>query len=214
MDASYSTTHFDPFIKLKSGWLNYTVALGNGEYRLRDVETSGEALVLFDPRRVTDPRRGPAEYFIIENRFRGVGFSAPSYDAGRSAAGGGLPGDGLAIWHVIENPALLKLSKPPIGGEDEWGRRGIRLVRADGGVSSGQSCRQVGPIQVCVPLPADDSKALLGNPGDFISGTDARRNGQLSPARLRWIDGSDTGFSVELISVPSGYVRVGIKTDR
>lgn len=211
MDATYSTTHFDPVIKLKSGWLNYTVALGNGEYRLRDVETSAEVLIVFSPNRVADLRRGPAEYFIIENRFRGVGFSAPSYDAGRGGVGEGLPNDGIAIWHVIEDPKLLELSKPPVA--DNWGRRGIRLVRADGGVP-GQSCRQVGGIPICMYLPADDSKALLSNPGDFISGAAARRNGQSSPARLRWIDGSSAGFRVELISAPAGYVRVGITIDR
>ncbi|MGH9938890.1 MAG: hypothetical protein ACREAM_21830, partial [Blastocatellia bacterium] len=214
MDATYLTTHFDPFIKLKSGWLSYIVAAGSGEYMLRDVENSGEALILFDPRRVTDPRRGPAEYFIIENRFRGVGYGAPSYDAGRGGAGGGLPNDGIAIWHILEDPALFKHSPAPISGEGEWGRRGIRMIRADGGVPNGQECRLVGPIQVCRPLPADDAKALLNTAGDFISDKDARGNGKSSPARLRWIDGSATGFEVRLVSGPSGYARVAVTISR
>lgn len=214
MDATYSTTHFDPFIKLKSGWLNYTIAAGSGEYMLRNVENNGEALILFDPRRVADPRRGPAEYFIIENRFRGVGYGAPSYDAGRGGSGGGLPNDGIAVWHILEDPALFKYSPAPISDEGEWGRRGIRMIRADGGVPNGQDCRLLGPIQVCRPLPADDAKALLNTAGDFISDIDARGNGKSSPARMRWIDGSATGFEVRLVSAPSGYARVAITISR
>jgi M6 family metalloprotease-like protein len=171
-------THFDPFIKLKSGWLSYTVAIGNGDYTLRDVETSAQVLVLYDP------GHSASEYFIIENRFRGS-----SYDNGRPGAGGGLPNDGIAIWHIIEDPALY----PNPGGE--WGREGIRLIRADGGVPNGQDCHTVQsqecvptrpgapPIcrtvekQVCVPREPDDAKALLSHLGDWISDHDARRDG-------------------------------------
>ncbi|MCH8275864.1 MAG: hypothetical protein IH851_13865 [Armatimonadetes bacterium] len=127
MDRSYAPCHLDPFEKLKLGWLRYRVVTESGEYLLRDVETSGEALILYDP------SRGPSEYFIVENRYRG-----DSYDAGA------LPSDGLAIWHIVEDPAVFDKMKPTAGGNDEWGRRGIRLLRANGG------------------NPIDDKNALFG----------------------------------------------------
>ncbi len=174
MDSSYGTTHFDPFVKLKTGWLSTRVVTGGGTFVLRDVETRREAIILYDP------VRGPREYFLLENRWRGA-----TYDRGRSGAGGGLPNSGLAIWHIIEDPALLPLSNPPIGGPGEWGRRGIRLVRANGGV------------------PEDDAQALFRTAGVTV-GDDT------SPAHLRWIDGSPSGFTVTLLSGPAPAVTVSI----
>ncbi|HEX4953812.1 MAG TPA: hypothetical protein VF017_10510 [Thermoanaerobaculia bacterium] len=181
MDSSYTTTHFDPFVKLKAGWLNYTVvtpALASGgccAFRLRDVQTTRDAIILYDP------DRGPGEYFVLENRWRGS-----SYDTGRSMRGEGIPMDGLAVWHIIEDPGLLPLSNPPIGAEGEWGRRGIRLVRANGGV------------------PEDDDQALFDDEG-MLLGDDT------SPASLRWIDGSRTGFEIEVLSAAGPTMEIAVR---
>lgn len=172
MDGSYTSTHFDPFVKLKTGWLSTRVVTGTGTYMLRDVETRREALILYDP------ARGPGEYFLIENRTRGT-----SYDAGRGGAGGGLPNNGIAIWHILENPALLPLSKPPLGDPGEWGRRGIRLVRANGGT------------------PVDDAKALFRTSGVMVGPSS-------TPAKLRWIDGSSSHFTVTLLSAPGPVTTI------
>jgi M6 family metalloprotease-like protein len=174
MDSSYTTTHFDPFVKLKTGWLSARVVTAGGTYALRDVETRREVIILYDP------ARGPGEYFVIENRWRGS-----SYDAGRSGAGGGLPNSGIAIWHILENPALLLLSTPPTGGPGEWGRRGIRLVRANGGV------------------PQDDANALFRTVGATV-GPDT------TPAKLRWIDGSSSRFTVTLLSAPRPVMTISV----
>jgi M6 family metalloprotease-like protein len=42
-------THFDPFLKLKAGWLSYTIGTGSGTYTLRNVEKYSEAVILYDP---------------------------------------------------------------------------------------------------------------------------------------------------------------------
>jgi hypothetical protein len=104
--------------KLKLGWLSYNVATASGTYSLKDVETQHDALILYNP------KRGSDEYFLIENRWRGT-----SYDAGGSKIGAGIPMDGIAIWHVIENPAVFDavFPFPPTGVKGEWGRLGIRL---------------------------------------------------------------------------------------
>jgi M6 family metalloprotease-like protein len=120
--SANETTHFDPFLKLKAGWLNYTVAMGSGTYTLRDAETYGDALVLYDP------TRGRDEYFILEYRRPGV-----SYDAGRGAAGGGLPNAGLAVWHVIEDSGRQQILKPQPPSVWNFYRRGVLLIRANGG---------------------------------------------------------------------------------
>jgi hypothetical protein len=173
MDSSYTTTHLDPFEKLKLGWLPWTAVRASCELALGEVETEGTVLVLHDP------RRGPKEYFLVENRWRGS-----SYDAGLPRAGGGLPQDGLAVWHVIEDPALWKQVESGASQRD-WGRRGLRLIRRNGGT------------------PRDDSKALLAAPGDGI-------DDRTGPARLVWLDGSRSGFSVTLVSAPGASVRVRV----
>lgn len=174
MDHTYTTAHLDPFEKLKLGWLDYTVATGDGEFTLRAVERYGEALVLYDP------QHGPGEYFLIENRWR-----RNSYDAGSGRAGRGIRSDGLAVWHILEDPRLIDKSRPPIGGPGEWGRRGIRLVRANGG------------------NPLDDRHALF-----------QRQNGVLAddtaPARLQWIDGTGTGFALKLLTNSGPTIRVRV----
>jgi M6 family metalloprotease-like protein len=120
-------THFDPFHKLKMGWLNYTLALGSGTYTLRNVEEYGEGLILYDP------NRGRNEYFILEYRSPGT-----SYDAGRGNVGGGFPlsqfntaNAGLAVWHIVEDEGLQKKLSPPKEANN-WYRKGVLLVRADG----------------------------------------------------------------------------------
>ena len=68
----------------------------SGLYLLNDVETHGEGIILYDT------ARGPEEYFILENRWRGR-----SYDAGVERLGQGIPANGLAVWRVIESPVLF-----------------------------------------------------------------------------------------------------------
>jgi hypothetical protein len=159
--------------------LNYTLVTNSGSFSLKDVETQREALILFDP------VRGPKEYFILENRWRGS-----SYDAGSATAGHGIPADGLAIWHIVEDPELLKTIKPPMKGdgewgEGEWGRRGVRLIRANGG------------------QPTSDKLALFNKPGEKISS-------DTHPAHLRWIDNSSSRFSVEVLSLPAATMQLKI----
>jgi hypothetical protein len=166
-DVSNSAIHLSAPEKLKLGWLNYRVAQLSGCYELADVETTADALILFSP------HRGPDEYFVIENRWRGS-----SYDAGGGAIGGGLPMDGLAIWHVIDNPAVFDAASPlpPTGVKGEWGRRGIRMIRADGGI----------------PDPVGWT-ALFSKQGRVISDV-------TSPARLTWLNGDPSGFRVKLLT--------------
>jgi M6 family metalloprotease-like protein len=174
MDHSYTSAHLDPFQKLKLGWLKYRVVTETKELELRDVETSGDALILFSP------EHGPKEYFLIENRCRGK-----SYDAGADRAGRGLAGQGLAVWQILEDPKSFAKSTPPIGGPGEWGRRGIRLIRANGGVSP------------------DDRNALFDRRKMVLSDDS-------TPAKLRWLDGSRTGFSLEMLSDAGPTLRLRI----
>lgn len=105
-DAVRRPVHVDPYHKLKWGWLNPQLAHTSGRYTLRAAATTGEALILYSPDVGTD------EFFIVENRWRGT-----SYDQSRD----GLWGEGLAIWHCIQDPDLAA----------DWGRRAVHLRRAD-----------------------------------------------------------------------------------
>lgn len=113
MDVSYRSVHLGPFEKLKLGWLKPRVVSRAGEYPLRDVESSGEAILVWDP------DRGAEEYFLIENRWRGS-----SYDAD------GLPADGLVVWHIFEEPKDFLADAPDRTAPDDWGRWGVRLLRS------------------------------------------------------------------------------------
>lgn len=106
MDRSRWPLHLDPYHKLKLGWLNAKVVKESGWYTLRDVETSGEALILHDP------NFGKSEFFIIENRNRGNSFDR------------WLPSEGLAVWHITESNSISRA---------QWARRAISLRRANGG---------------------------------------------------------------------------------
>jgi hypothetical protein len=89
-------THHNPWTKMRLGWIQPRVITEPGWYRLEAVESSGQVLRI----------NGPAnEYLLIENRWRGT-----SYDAGSILDHGpyavqtatGIPGDGLASWHIDE----------------------------------------------------------------------------------------------------------------
>jgi M6 family metalloprotease-like protein len=181
MDFGAGTTHIDPVEKMKLGWLNLKVADKSGIYTLKDIETHCEALILYHP------QRGVDEYFIIENRWRGS-----SYDAGVQNVGQGILMDGVGIWQVAENPAVFDnvIPFPPTGRKGEWGRLGIRFIRADGGIP------WFGDL-------LDDSKALFNQKGTLISDLTL-------PAKLVWLDGTRSGFEVKLISDAGPEVQLEI----
>lgn len=169
------STHLDPYQKLKLGWLKWKVADKDGTFTLKDVETQGDALILYNPKRGTD------EYFILENRWRGS-----SYDAGAAVASGGdgVPSDGLAIWHIVENEYAYKNAGVwlPGGG---WGRWVVRMVRANGGT------------------PFDDSNALFSKSGMVVSDVTA-------PANLNWL-GGPSGFRIRLLTEAGPTMQVEIR---
>jgi M6 family metalloprotease-like protein len=121
MDQSHDgNPHLDPYNKFRLGWINPKVVTQDGCYELNDVETSGDVLLLYDPQHSND------EFFLIENRQKD-----DYYDSW-------LPDYGLGVWHIIEDKNIYsKLSAPygvsddtwSIVGSNEWGRRGIRMIR-------------------------------------------------------------------------------------
>lgn len=101
--------HVDAFHRLKWGWCNPLLVDKSRQYTLRDVETSGDVLIvpsLFEGRE--------NEFFLVENRWRGT-----SYDRHRTISWG----EGLAIWHCIHDASLTE--------KDSWARRVVHLRRAD-----------------------------------------------------------------------------------
>ncbi|MCB0192696.1 MAG: hypothetical protein KDJ65_12190 [Anaerolineae bacterium] len=106
-DAGHRPVHVDPYHKLKWGWLNPQIADKSGTYHLQEATKTGDALIVPSP--IRDRKD---EFFIIENRWRG-----DSFDRYRHPN----RGDGLAVWHCIEDIALVS----------DWGRRAVHLRRAD-----------------------------------------------------------------------------------
>jgi M6 family metalloprotease-like protein len=174
MDWHGRSTHLDPFHKLKFGWLRPKIVFRSRRYSLPDVETSHRVWILMDP------DHGPDEYFLIENRFPGTSYDSMLQDSG------------LAVWHVIEAPALYNAAlPPPTVAMSDWQkmdgiRRAVRLIRPN--------------------LLRDDSRALWDNSGYDLLPVDP--NSQ--HATLKWGDGKPSGFSLRSISAPSPTMQATI----
>jgi M6 family metalloprotease-like protein len=182
MDQSPNNAgHLDPLHKLRLGWLTPQVVTSNRWYQLRDIETSQEVLLLYDP------VHGPDEYFLVENRWRGS-----SYDSA-------LPYSGLGVWQIIENPTVYgSLPVPPSvdsalwndSAWTGWARRGIRMIRPIYGP----------PFNTAL---WDQSNAQTGY--DLLS-----VDGNASHVTLRWANGSPSGYSLLCMPVPGPTVTVGV----
>lgn len=96
-------THFDPFSKIKLGWLQPTVVTKSGWYTIPDVERQPAAYILYNP------KRGGKDYFIVENRWPGTPHESVLSDTG------------LAIWRIDEGYT-----------QGDWGRHTIHLLRSGG----------------------------------------------------------------------------------
>jgi M6 family metalloprotease-like protein len=183
MDRSYQKTHLDPFMKLKLGWLRPKILFRGGSYDLDDVESRHTAWILMDP------ARGSDEYFIVENRFRGNS----EYDVE-------INDQGLAVWHIMENPAVYGALPPPPGvtaaqwaqvGTGDWGRRAIRMLRS-------------------IPLPFNDGKALYDG-ADSLTGYDLLSDdSDARHSELRWADGSPSGFALRNISAAGATMQADV----
>ena len=173
--------HLDPLHKLRLGWLSPRVVNSNGWYRLGDIETRPEALILHDP------LRGGREFFLVENRWRGS-----SYDSG-------LPFSGLAVWQMIEDPAVFEnLPAPPNVDPTSWNdprwkgwaRRGLRMIRPIYGP----------PFNMAL---WDGASATTGY--DLLS-TDSNPN----HVTLKWADGTPSGFALQCMPTPGADILVGV----
>jgi M6 family metalloprotease-like protein len=176
MDISYTDAHIDPFHKIRLGWIQPPMILNTGVYPFDAVETSHVAFILHDP------GYGSQEYFIIENRHSNL-----AYDTN-------LPDQGLAIWHIMEDPDIYENLTAPPGvdpnnwatiGAGDWGRRAIRMIRPVYG-------------------PPFDNRTALWDGSDPVTGYDLLSNdANPNHATLKWHNGIPTGFSIRNIS-PAG----------
>jgi M6 family metalloprotease-like protein len=177
MDGTYKTTHIDPFAKLKFGWLRPYLIVRSGHYTLPSIEAERFVWILMDP------SRGPDEYFIVENRWGGTSYDNQMPDAG-----------GLAVWHIMESPAVFGSVPPPPGvtpqqwsmvGAGDGTRRAIRMLRP-----------------LVVP-PFNDAIALRDG-ADPATGFDMlSEDPDPQHSCLKWADGTASGFTIRNIS-PAG----------
>lgn len=171
MDASPpSPGHLDPFHKLLAGWLDPRIVTTSGWHVLRDIESSQDALLVYDP------THRPDEYFLIENRWPGT-----SYDAN-------LPSSGLAVWQIIEDPAVYGALPAPPGVDPVlwnnpawtgWARRAIRMIRPIYGPPYNFALWDASTPQTGYDLLPDDPDP--------------------SHVELHWADGSPASFSLRFL---------------
>jgi M6 family metalloprotease-like protein len=195
MDNGWAGAHHDAWSKLKFNWLRPRIIWHPGRYALKDVETRHSARALLHP------TRGAGEFLLFENRRRGTTFDR------------GLPADGLAIYHVMEDPAVYQRSRPPFHWTDaewakiapsDWGHRALRLLRpaaTNGQVYDGGSS------------DVYDDRWSLWRAGE------ARTSYDLTPfpasrgrAWLRWGDGANPGLAVRDVTAAGPEMRFTIAT--
>jgi M6 family metalloprotease-like protein len=180
MDQDGQAPHLDPFAKLKLGWLRPRLIFRSGTYRLADVETDCTGWILLDPRRNTQ------EYFIVENRWPGTSFDRV------------LPDRGLAVWHIMEDPATYNAALPPPNTDAEKWRA------IDGGGFTRKGIRMIRPVQTA---PFNNARALWDGT-DPVTGYDLLSDDAVqSHAELRWGDGSPSGFEVRDFGAPGVVVE-------
>ena len=126
--------------KLHWGWITPTVVTQDGFYDVRRADTTGDALILYDPDRGTD------DYFIAENRTR----TPNTYDQRASGRGlviwrvaddrfgvaddpiGLMRQNGRAAWDAAAVPTMRTMSQPWIDGTDS--KVAVRAIGAAGDV--------------------------------------------------------------------------------
>lgn len=174
MDNAYTTNYIDPYNRLRAGWIEPVNITTSGTYLINSTADGGSVYALYSK------SRGIQEYFLIENRQRETYYDSQLQDSG------------IAIWDIIEDQNIFGNLPAPSGvstaswnsiPKDEWGRRGIRMIRPG-------------------YYPFDDSKALWKNASDrsqFI--------------RLTWADGSDSGFTLSNFSNSGKQMEFTIKMD-
>jgi len=175
MDQHGHHPHLDPFAKLKLGWLHPQIIFSSGLYHLHDVETHNTAWFLIDP------RRGFKEYFIVENRWPGISFDKL------------LPDSGLAVWHIMEDPAVYDAALPPPNvSQQDW-----NSLRSGPEAWAGKAIRMIRPIQT---RPFNDRKALWDG-AEVDTGYDLLSTDPIQThATLIWGDGTPSGFELRNIS--------------
>lgn len=152
----------NPYFRQLAGWIDFEEITGSPIGTLFTHETNGHSAFSFV--------RNANEFFVIEARRR----------TGRS---GGIPADGLAIWHVHRNG---------VNTRDSVGFPLIALVQADG-------------------LSHLENRSNSGDVNDlFRSNLNARFNSATTPA-ARWHDGVNAGIDIAEISAvaPSMTFRIG-----
>jgi M6 family metalloprotease-like protein len=177
MDANYWNNHIDPFSKIRLGWIQPAIVKTTGTVPIDAVEKSHVAYVLHDP------ANGNKEYYIVENRIP----SELAYDSH-------LPDQGLAVWHIMEDPDVYRNLPAPGGVDptdwaainpDDWGRRAIRMIRPVYG-------------------PPFDNALALWDGSDPITGYDLLSSDpDPTHATLTWHDGTPSGFAIKDISAAS-----------
>jgi M6 family metalloprotease-like protein len=189
MDQHWKAPHLDPFAKLKLGWVEPEIVTESGYYNITDIETNHNVWILMDPSKGTD------EYFIIENRWTGN-----SYDSDMSDSG-------LAVWHIIEEPAIYGSQIPPTPpgsnqglweekwqtiSPHDWGRRAISMIK---------------PV-----WNTFTNTQALWDGFDPATGYDlVSNNADPQKASLLWADGTPSGFALRNISGSAATMRVYIE---
>jgi M6 family metalloprotease-like protein len=196
--AVATTPHIDALHKIALGWVTPVIVDHSGVHAIEDVKLGDKVFVL--PRYRKDAPlpwyfpRGD-EYFLVENREANL---PGVYD-------GGLEDSGIAVWHVVSEPADNALA-PRGTTAAAWAgiiptqaRRGMRLLKE---FSAYNAATDIATLQA--------GGTLWNQAGaDLLSGTCDSANAQ---NLLSWSDCGASKYSLRFLSVPANTMNVQITT--
>ncbi len=193
-----TTPHLDAMQRLALGWVTPQIVDRSAVYAVQDVKLGDKVFVLPRYRKVAPlpwyfPRGD--EYFLVENRESNL---PGVYDSG-------LEDSGIAVWHVISEPADNALA-PRGTTAAAWAgviptqaRRGLRLLKEFSAYNAATDLATLQP-----------GGTLWNQAGaDLLSGT---CDSAFAQNLASWSDCSASKYSLRFLSVPANTMNVQITT--
>jgi M6 family metalloprotease-like protein len=141
--------HFSAYEKLHYGWVSPALidltTWTTHDLSIDAIETTKEAVIVYNP------TRNNTEYFMVENRYKGLLAGIRNYDSFIS------PDAGPVLWHIVEDVAALEPAHPPpTANPATWPSRLMMYGWVAGGI---QNWGAIAPGQ-SVPLTWADGTSV------------------------------------------------------
>ena len=196
LGAGGGPSHMTAWEKIQLGWLIPTVITINGTYTLNDVETHAEAFIL------CDLQHSSYEYFLIENRFKGISYDSinigecwsPEY----TYYSFNLSDEGILIYHIDDRKAFSWWNNGANTVNTKEEHKGVDVECADSPSSHF--------------IDADDLDAMNNSmdESDLWDITTYDFDDFSNPCNATWYDGTQSGLAIRDFSAIGSTMTMNI----